>query len=94
MSSRYMVPLALELARDSAVYAPDLPGFGRSSKPPKVLDMVELADALAAWTGASTMRIFARVAGMTRNAMLVARHATTALLLAHQPPQANADSRV
>jgi 2-hydroxy-6-oxonona-2,4-dienedioate hydrolase len=31
------------------LYAPDLPGFGRSSKPRKVLEMVELADALAAW---------------------------------------------
>jgi 2-hydroxy-6-oxonona-2,4-dienedioate hydrolase len=48
MSSRYMVPLALELARDFVVYVPDLPGFRRSSKPRKVLDIVELADALAA----------------------------------------------
>ena len=56
MSSRYMMPLALELARDFAVYAPDLPGFGRSSKPRKVLDMVELADALAAWMACISLR--------------------------------------
>lgn len=56
MSSRYMMPLALELARDFAVYAPDLPGFGRSSKPRKVLDMVELADALAAWMACIGLR--------------------------------------
>jgi hypothetical protein len=35
-----------------------------------------------------------RVSGMTWNAMLLARHTTAALLLAHQPPQTNADSRV
>lgn len=49
MSSRYMVPLAAALAHDFRVYAPDLPGFGRSDKPQRVLDIPELADALAAW---------------------------------------------
>ena len=65
MSSRYMVPLALELAPDFRVYAPDLPGFGRSSKPRKVLDMVELADALAGWMA----RIGLRRAVMIGNSM-------------------------
>ena len=49
MSSRYMVPLAEALACDFQVYAPDLPGFGRSDGPKRVLDIPELADALAAW---------------------------------------------
>ena len=49
MSSRYMVPLAQNLARDFRVYAPDLPGFGRSDKPKRVLDVPDLADSLAAW---------------------------------------------
>ena len=49
MSSRYMAPLAEALASDFRVYAPDLPGFGRSDKPKRVLDIPELADALAAW---------------------------------------------
>jgi pimeloyl-ACP methyl ester carboxylesterase len=49
MSSRYMVPLARALARDFRVYAPDLPGFGRSDRPKRVLDVPQLADALAAW---------------------------------------------
>ena len=49
MSSRYMVPLAAALGRDFRVYAPDLPGFGRSDKPRRALDLPELADALAAW---------------------------------------------
>jgi 2-hydroxy-6-oxonona-2,4-dienedioate hydrolase len=65
MSSRYMVPLALELAHDFRVYAPDLPGFGRSSKPWKVLDMGELADALGQWMA----RIGLRRAVMIGNSM-------------------------
>ena len=48
-SSRYMVPIAEHLAPDFQVYAPDLPGFGKSGKPPHTLNIIELADALAAW---------------------------------------------
>src|SRR5918998_639317 len=46
ISSAYMIPLAARLARTFRVYAPDLPGFGRSAKPPETLDVDELADAL------------------------------------------------
>jgi 2-hydroxy-6-oxonona-2,4-dienedioate hydrolase len=49
VSSRYLVPTAKELANDFPVFAPDLPGFGRSEKPEKVLDIPELARALAEW---------------------------------------------
>ncbi|WP_407531152.1 alpha/beta fold hydrolase [Methylobacterium oryzisoli] len=49
MSSRYMIPLAKHLAPSVRVYAPDLPGFGLSGKPRRVLTVRELADALAAW---------------------------------------------
>jgi 2-hydroxy-6-oxonona-2,4-dienedioate hydrolase len=49
VSSRYMAPLAKQLAPHFQVYAPDLPGFGKSDKPPQVLNLAELADALAAW---------------------------------------------
>lgn len=49
MSSRYMIPLAKHLAPHLRVYAPDLPGFGLSDKPPRALTVRELADALAAW---------------------------------------------
>lgn len=49
MSSRYMIPLARHLAPHVRVYAPDLPGFGLSDKPHRVLTVRELADALAAW---------------------------------------------
>lgn len=46
VSSRYMVPTARLLAPYRRVYAPDLPGFGRSAKPRIVLDVPALADAL------------------------------------------------
>lgn len=49
MSSRYMIPLAEHLAPHLQVYAPDLPGFGLSDKPPQALTVRQLADALAAW---------------------------------------------
>ena len=49
VASTYMVPTAVRLARDYRVYAPDLPGFGKSDKPPGALDIPDLADALVAW---------------------------------------------
>jgi 2-hydroxy-6-oxonona-2,4-dienedioate hydrolase len=61
VSSRYMVPIAIKLAKTCRVYAPDLPGFGLSAKPPQVLDVPALADALAAWM---------RAVGLLRAALL------------------------
>lgn len=52
ISSRYMVPTALELAPLCPVYAVDLPGYGDSVKPHFILGLPELADALAAWMDA------------------------------------------
>ncbi len=49
ISGRYLLPTARRLARLYDVYVPDLPGFGKSSDPPRALDVPELADALAAW---------------------------------------------
>ncbi len=49
ISSRYMVPVAKSLAPHFRVYAPDLPGFGNTGEPGRVLDVAELADALARW---------------------------------------------
>ena len=49
VSSRYMVPTARLLARHRQVYAPDLPGFGKSDHPDTVLDIAGLADALEHW---------------------------------------------
>lgn len=52
VSSRYMIPLIRHLNAGFSVYAPDLPGFGKSEKPPFALDVPALADALAAWMDA------------------------------------------
>ena len=52
ISSRYMVPTAVELARFCRVYAIDLPGYGKSYKPNRILNLSELADALAEWMAA------------------------------------------
>jgi len=46
-----MVPTAELLAAHHRVYAPDLAGFGKSDKPPRVLNVAELFDFLAAWMG-------------------------------------------
>ena len=47
ISGRYFVPLLKRLGRRHRVFAPDLPGFGWSSRPRRPLDVPELADALA-----------------------------------------------
>lgn len=56
ISSRYMVPIARCLGAHAHVYAPDLPGFGRSERPPTVLRISELADALIGWLDAARVR--------------------------------------
>src|SRR4051812_10983376 len=48
VSSRYMLPTIHAMAPYFPVYAPDLPGFGKSDKPSHVLSVPELADSLAA----------------------------------------------
>lgn len=49
ISSRYMLPTLVRLARRYCVFAPDLPGFGRSQKPRHALNIQQMADALAGW---------------------------------------------
>ena len=51
VSSRYMVPTAERLAPHHWIFAPDLPGFGKSEKPLQALDVTGLSDALSAWMG-------------------------------------------
>ncbi|MGW4465044.1 alpha/beta fold hydrolase [Micromonospora sp. NPDC004704] len=48
VSHRYLMPTALRLGGRS-VYVPDLPGFGLSGKPGAVLDVVQHAEAVAAF---------------------------------------------
>jgi 2-hydroxy-6-oxonona-2,4-dienedioate hydrolase len=49
LSGRYMLPTAQALLEEYAVFAPDLPGFGDSGKPDRVLTIAELGDSLAGW---------------------------------------------
>jgi 2-hydroxy-6-oxonona-2,4-dienedioate hydrolase len=53
VSSRYMLPTAERLAPDFPVYVPDLPGYGKSTKLPRVLSVPELADGLASYLRAA-----------------------------------------
>jgi len=53
VASRFMVPVAGLLAPYHRVYAPDLPGFGKSEKPAYALSLAELTDVLAGWTQAT-----------------------------------------
>ena len=52
ISSLYMIPLAECLAIRHSVFALDLPGFGRSASPERVLSVAELGDAVIAWMNA------------------------------------------
>jgi pimeloyl-ACP methyl ester carboxylesterase len=56
MSHLYMLPTAERLAEKGRVYAPDLPGFGRSDKPRRALKVCELTDVLAMWMKANQLR--------------------------------------
>ncbi|HJW60971.1 MAG TPA: alpha/beta fold hydrolase, partial [Actinomycetota bacterium] len=49
VSHRYLMPLAAKLAGHHPVHVIDLPGFGLSSDPGRVLNVAEHADHLADW---------------------------------------------
>jgi pimeloyl-ACP methyl ester carboxylesterase len=55
VSGRYFTPLLTALAPARPVFAPDLPGSGRSDGPNRALTIAELADALAAWMQAVSL---------------------------------------
>ena len=62
VSSTYMLPLAQALASSFTVFAPDLPGYGRSQRPPAPLGISDLAAALAGWLDAAGLECPAFVA--------------------------------
>jgi pimeloyl-ACP methyl ester carboxylesterase len=55
VSHRYLMPLAARLAVHHPVHVVDLPGFGLSGDPGRVLDVAEHADHLAAWLEATEL---------------------------------------
>lgn len=56
VSSHYMVPTAIALAPYYHVYAPDLPGFGKSAKSAQMLTITQMADTLASWMQAMNLQ--------------------------------------
>lgn len=77
VSSRYMVPTAERLAAYRRVFAPDLPGFGKSEKPARTLRVAELSDYLSAWMeelGLEHVALVGNSMGCQVIADLVARH--------------------
>ncbi len=55
ISSRYMVPVAARLGAHYTVYAPDLPGYGRSDRPARVPTVAGFSGVLAHWMDAVGM---------------------------------------
>jgi 2-hydroxy-6-oxonona-2,4-dienedioate hydrolase len=52
VSGNYLLPTAMKLLNNFTVYLPDLPGFGASEKPQRILSIVEMAETLKAWMDA------------------------------------------
>lgn len=55
IAGAYLLPLAARLAQDRRVLVPDLPGYGRSEHPRRVLTVPALAEALVAWLDANAL---------------------------------------
>lgn len=56
ISNRYLIPVMSEFAKHTNVFAPDLPGWGDSTKPKRVLTISEHADVLAEWMKVSEIK--------------------------------------
>lgn len=77
ISGRYMRPTLRRVARAAPCWAPDLPGHGRSSTPPRALDVEGYARALLDWmTAAGLPR--ALLVGNSLGCQVIARAAALA----------------
>ncbi|MBW8482095.1 alpha/beta fold hydrolase [Actinomadura parmotrematis] len=61
LSGAYLVPLARRLAAAHRVLVPDLPGLGRTPRPPRPMGVTGLAGALATWLDAARLHRVALV---------------------------------
>ena len=93
VSGNYLVPAAVELLDDFTVYVPDLPGFGASEKPRRVLSIAEMAETLIAWmntVGLDRAYLLGNSLGCHTVAMVAAHHpervAGTILVAPHGDP--------
>ena len=97
VSSRYLVPLAEELAPRARVFVPDLPGYGRSARPAgRDLTVPELADALLGWldrVGLDRPHLLGNSFGCQVIAALAARHPDRVGRLVLQGPTFDPDAR-
>lgn len=96
VSSSSMLPTLRYLATDCRVYAPDLPGYGRSYRPGRSLNLTELADALAEWMEALNLSR-ACLAGNSFGCQVIAefavRHPEQATSLVLQGPTVDPRAR-
>jgi pimeloyl-ACP methyl ester carboxylesterase len=96
VSHRYLMPTAALLARRHPVAALDLPGFGLSDEPGRVLDTRELADALGGWlaaTGAGPVALLGNSYGCQVIVDLVARRPEVAAALVLTGPTVDPAAR-
>ncbi len=77
VSTRYLLPTATAFARRCAVLAPDLPGFGQSSRSRRkvaIEDQADLLDKLIAWAGFRRPTVLGHSVGAQVAASLALRH--------------------
>jgi pimeloyl-ACP methyl ester carboxylesterase len=76
-SSRALTPTLMRLASSHRAYAPDLPGFGLTTRPRRPMDCNGLADALAEWmqaTGVGRASLLAHSSGCQVAVRFALRH--------------------
>lgn len=52
LSGQYMIPTARQLTPDFKIFVPDIPGYGDSGDPGKILNIGEMADWIVKWMSA------------------------------------------
>ncbi len=96
VSSKVMEPLIHRLIDRYRVLAPDLPGFGESSKSPRLPDVDAMAEALACWMrglGIARAPVFGLSFGCNVVARLAARHPDLVERLVLQAPAPDPSGR-
>lgn len=96
ISSSYFVPFAEALAANFDVYAPDLPGHGRSQAAPHRMDIVGFAEALRRWMSAANIpraSVIGHSMGCQVAVELAARHPDVVDRLVLIGPTADAKAR-